>query len=386
MAIQHSSAFKRQLLAYPIALGMAGTVAIFVLHEFSWSAAFTAAGLLVLCALMGIRQKAQYEASIRFIEDYLAAQVAFGSTIVPVWQGHIESSREQTEKAINALSDRFGGIVDKLDEALRSAAMESGSAQDSDQGMAQLFARGQQDLASILQAQQESMTSMVNTLKKVQNLDSFIVELNSMAEDVGLIAHQCNLLSLNAAIEAARAGEQGRGFAVVAKEFRTLSIRSGETGKHIAEKAAVISAAIRDACQVVEGSADQRESRSAAMHDTVERVLNDFKGLTEGLNRSSTLLQQESVGIQREVNQALVELQFQDRVSQILTQVTKNLDRLPLILQEQKEQYTLTHTLAPLDAQALLAELKKTYVMEDQHVIHQGGKVEQKKTMDISFF
>jgi methyl-accepting chemotaxis protein len=39
-----------------------------------------------------------------------------------------------------------------------------------------------------------------------------------------------------------------------------------------------------------------------------------------------------------------------------------------------------------MDAQAMLAELQKTYVMADQHVIHQGGKVEQKNVTDISFF
>jgi methyl-accepting chemotaxis protein len=38
------------------------------------------------------------------------------------------------------------------------------------------------------------------------------------------------------------------------------------------------------------------------------------------------------------------------------------------------------------DAELLLTELKKTYVMADQHVIHQGGKVEQSNVKDISFF
>jgi methyl-accepting chemotaxis protein len=92
------------------------------------------------------------------------------------------------------------------------------------------------------------------------------------------------------------------------------------------------------------------------------------------------------MGIQSEVNQALVELQFQDRVSQIMTQVNKNMDRLPGVLQEQADQFAQTHTLEPLNADDLLAELKKTYVMADQHIIHQGGKVEQKNTTDISFF
>jgi methyl-accepting chemotaxis protein len=203
---------------------------------------------------------------------------------------------------------------------------------------------------------------------------------------VAHIAHQSNLLSLNAAIEAARAGDLGRGFAVVAKEFRTLSNKSGETGKHIAEKVGLISAAIADACQVVEESAEARESRAQTSQETIARVLSDFNGITGALQRSSTLLKTESIAIQTEVNQALVQLQFQDRVSQIMTQVNKSIDSLPTILQEQLLAYQQTHQLQRLDSETLLQNLQKTYVMADQHIIHHGGKVAQKGTTDISFF
>jgi methyl-accepting chemotaxis protein len=223
-------------------------------------------------------------------------------------------------------------------------------------------------------------------LEKVQGLDSFIVELNSMAGDVAQIAHQSNLLSLNAAIEAARAGELGRGFAVVAKEFRTLSAKSGETGKHIAEKVAIISAAIAEACKVVEDTVEQRESRVATTEASIGRVLSELRGITDALERSSGLLKGESKSIQTEINQALVQLQFQDRVSQIMTQVNKSIDTLPTILRQQLQHYQETHQLERLDSETLLAELQKSYVMADQHVIHQGGKVDQKNTTDISFF
>ncbi len=374
------------MLMYPLALGVLGSVAIFVLHELSWSAAFTALGLIAVCTLMGLRLAAQQKAFLASIEDYLAGQLAFGEQVVPVWKGHIESSREQMESAINSLSDRFGGIVDKLDEALRTAALETDTIDDQDKGMLSLFSRSEQELGAILEAQKASAASMQRMIEKVQGLDSYIVELHSMAGDVAQIAHQSNLLSLNAAIEAARAGDLGRGFAVVAKEFRTLSTKSGDTGKHIAEKVGIISAAIADACQVVQDSAGQREERALAAQETITRVLSDFSGITGALQRSSSLLKKESQGIQTEVNQALVQLQFQDRVSQIMTQVNKSIDSLPTILREQLEAYAQTHQLERLDSEALLRELQKSYVMADQHVIHQGGKVEQKSTTDISFF
>jgi methyl-accepting chemotaxis protein len=42
--------------------------------------------------------------------------------------------------------------------------------------------------------------------------------------------------------------------------------------------------------------------------------------------------------------------------------------------------------LALLDSDAFLTELKKSYVMKDQHVVHDGGKVAAKDDTEITFF
>lgn len=368
-----------------LGLGLLGAVAVLVAGGLTALAGALAGGLLVVGALLGRKLVAQRQATQQAIEDYLAGQTQFGEELVPVWQNHIESSRSQMETAVNALSDRFGGIVDKLEVALRTATQQTDNI-DNSAGLVAIIEKSEQDLGALIAVQQATMGNMEGMLTKVQGLDRFITQLQDMASDVARIAQQTNLLALNAAIEAARAGELGRGFAVVAKEFRMLSNQSGESGRKIAETVKVISAAIVDTCTVVRESVVAEDSSLEAAQATINRVMADFKGITEAYQGSSDLLQAESMSIQAEVNQALVQMQFSDRVSQIMTQVNKHLERLPQVLQEQHQQYAQSHVLQPLDAQALLAELKKTYVMADQHVIHEGGQVAQSNTTDISFF
>jgi len=321
------------------------------------------------------------------VADHLVGQAEFAQEVVPVWNGHIESSREQMETAINQLSERFGSIVDKLDVTVRTATQETAAYEGSGSDLGAVFNKSQQDLGALIAVQKSAMSNMEAMLVKVQGLDRFIVELQEMASDVARIAQQTNLLALNAAIEAARAGDLGRGFAVVAKEFRMLSNQSGETGRKIAEKVKIISAAIVDTCTVVRESVAAEDNTLETAHGTIDQVLTDFKNITDSFQRSGTLLHDESISIQSEINNALVQLQFQDRVSQIMTQVMKNLGHLPEVLQQQRDQFAQSSQLQPLDAQEMLVEMKKSYVMADQHVIHEGGKVQQHNSAtDISFF
>jgi len=371
---------------YPASLGAAGAGAVLISGGLTWLGASLAAMLAAAGAAAAFKMASRRTVPQQAAERYLAAQQLFGEKVVPVWAGHIETSRTQMESAISALSEDFSRIVGQLDEAVHSAGAATESIEDDGNGLVAVFAHSERQLAGVVASQKAAMSSMTAMLDKVQGLDRFIAELHDMAADVAKIAAQSNLLALNAAIEAARAGELGRGFAVVANEFRMLSNQSGDTGKRIAEKVAVISEAIRGTCQAATESVRQEDGAMAESEAAIEQVLGGFRKVTDALLESSSLLKKESVGIKGEVSEALVQLQFQDRVNQILTQVKASIEQLPAVLAHNREQFMRYGELQPLDPAGLLGDMKKNYVMSDQRAVHDGNEVRKASGSDITFF
>ena len=69
-----------------------------------------------------------------------------------------------------------------------------------------------------------------------------------------------------------------------------------------------------------------------------------------------------------------------------MRQAITRIGRIPPLMQEQAEIYAQSGLLRPLDTEGLLTELKKTYVMSDQHKAHQGEVVAKSEETEITFF
>jgi methyl-accepting chemotaxis protein len=367
-------------------LGVAGGLSTWAASGWSpW--ALLGGGLLIGAGLAVDRHRtAQDRRQRASTTAFMRGNEALGRDLLPVWGGHIESSRQQMETAISELSQRFGGIVDRLDQAMKASTVAADSNDGAEQGMVAVFDRSTRELNAVIESLREAMASNGAMHQEVQNLGRFIVELQQMAAEVANIASQTNLLAINAAIEAAHAGETGRGFSVLAQEVRKLSAMSGETGRRMTDKVNLVGEAIANARRSAEDSAVREAASITTCERSIHTVMSGFHGVTTALVESADVLKRESMGIQSEICEALVQLQFQDRVSQVMSHVRENMARLPDELSAGREAFERDGELRPVDTAALLAELQKTYAMAEEHTTHGGGSVKAPAAEEITFF
>ncbi|MET3131613.1 methyl-accepting chemotaxis protein [Oxalobacteraceae bacterium GrIS 1.11] len=372
---------------YPALLSLVGAVLILVFGGWRWESVTLALALGAAGALASRHSAARQPQAQQAIEAYLLSRQDFGEKVATVWSAHIESSRTQMEAAVCSLAERFSGIVEKLEQAVQASGAATESVEASGSGLVAVFAKSERELGSVLALLESTTSSKAMMIDKIQGLEHFIKKLQQMAADVASIAAQTNLLALNAAIEAARAGETGRGFAVVATEVRMLSNRSAETGRHIAQQVGLINDAIVATCQASEASMRDEARSMQTSGAVIGTVLSDFRSVTDALVHSSSLLKDESIGIKAEVAEALVQLQFQDRVSQIMSHVKQNIERMPDYLQGNQHEFAQDQALRQLDSVALLAELASTYAMAEERALHGGAKAAVPKQDDeVTFF
>ena len=300
--------------------------------------------------------------------------------VIPVWTKQIETARAETERSVIALVALFSGMAATLEATVRASG----------QAAEQLDGQGTGGIVSVVNQTSTELAQVVNSLKIAQQSRTSMVdetkyaeELKVMVEGVQQIALQMKILTLNGAIEAARAGEAGRGFGVLANEMRRLSGIAGDLGINMAKKMEIITAAF----STISREADERSGADASSVNRAEQVIDNvltrFRTVTAQLSESAQSMQRESAGIRKEVSDALVALQFQDRVNQILAHVGENMDALS------REIAALGATAEagdPLDINAWLTGMEQHFTTEEEIHNLRGSNGMVTRPRNIDFF
>jgi methyl-accepting chemotaxis protein len=277
--------------------------------------------------------------------------------VLPVWLEHVSTVKTQTEQAITQLVISFSSITGQFEAAGFKGA--NGVTED-EHATFSLLTLCERQLHPVISTMSKILDSKASLVACVHELAAATTELQQMASSVTQIAAHTNLLAINAAIEAARAGESGRGFAVIAQEIRRLSQDSAGTGRQITDRMAQVSKIMKTTMD----TANQADAHDRTAIELSGSVVRDVLSHVRELAANAEAMRGQGNVIRGDIENLLLNLQFQDRVSQISSAVENDMARL--------NQVIATAELLPPPEQWMQG-LQTLYTTNEQRDMHDRG-------------
>ncbi|RQW89990.1 MAG: methyl-accepting chemotaxis protein [Geobacter sp.] len=144
---------------------------------------------------------------------------------------HISRGAENQAEMVSKSSKVIHEMAISIELVAKRAREASGAARET----SLTARRGGEQSKELLEKMRGFFDRVEQSGRQFMEFNAKLQRVGKIADFIGDVARQTNMLALNASIEAARAGEYGKGFAVVAEEVRKLSEGAGRSAEDILE-------------------------------------------------------------------------------------------------------------------------------------------------------
>ncbi len=283
----------------------------------------------------------------------------------PIWTKQIETCSQTLMTELEAIANTFSSIVEQLAQ-VKNTTHTNLIGLTGGENSFNLTA----EMNHVSETLKTAVSHQNDAAQEIKGLTPLSEQLEVMAKNVSEIASQTNLLALNAAIEAARAGESGRGFAVVADEVRKLATDSAKIGTEMVEQSEAIRNKISSVLQLTSDRADQETKMIAQAENSLANTIEQYQTVIQQFQGSSAELMSASDNIENNINETLVALQFQDRVTQILDNVNKSIIQISENIDNSIAQFNPGQQQTPINANKWLNNLTHNYTTTEERQHH----------------
>ncbi|MCA1325311.1 chemotaxis protein [Herbaspirillum sp. alder98] len=274
--------------------------------------------------------------------------------VLPVWRGHVELARTQTQSAIDTLTTRFAGINERLGRS-RQLSQDARSAE-----LQQLLQGAGEQLGVLAKALESVLASRQSLQGKLEGLAAANDEIRQLALQNEQLAGQTGVSDLLSSQQS----------------WQELAERAAANSRQIVLRTKAARQQIQAAVMAAADLPDGADGIVEHSHAAIDRVLAGFGQAATTLANTVDQMAAENRAVDQEVSDILVNLQFQDRISQILAQLQGDIVRL---------QDSAPAAALP-SPQQWLAELEKTYTTPEQRQVHAGGGARPTLQSQVDFF
>ena len=240
----------------------------------------------------------------------------------------IASIQEDITQSVGDVCDSFAGIAATSKETLHLVTSVIGQKED-DESQSDLVQQVSSCLGQVLSSLRSSTESSLELSLQIDDVDTHLKQIDESLRDIHSIGRKAKLVALNGSIEAARAGDRGKAFSVVAEETKHLATHAAAASSRISGTIDLLAEsfetmagrlrdrAVRDQEDTIRNEQAARNSLEAlaGIHD-VTRIMSKIEEISKGLNL--------------QISNSIMAMQFQDRVDQRLSHIVETINELCL--------------------------------------------------------
>ncbi|MEE9354007.1 MAG: hypothetical protein V3U75_00300, partial [Methylococcaceae bacterium] len=130
-------------------------------------------------------------------------------------------------------------------------------------------------------------------------------------------------------------------------------------------------------------AAEQETKMVEDAENALKMVIDNFQTVTQNFDASAQHLLRSSDTIENNIGQTLVALQFQDRITQILENVTKNITQITTKIDDSISQFKTGNQQQPIDARSWLNDLRHDLTTREERT-HYGEVIETEAAQGAS--
>jgi methyl-accepting chemotaxis protein len=256
--------------------------------------------------------------------------------VLPLLSTQLRETAQEIQASVATVCENFQDMAKRTRDTVHQASTLV-SDRAAPGNVAAMFETSRVTLGHLLNRMEHSDQLSLQAIGRMEEVELVMRQVTTLLGELDRIAVSNRLLAVNAKIQAAQLGMRGAGFGVVADEVSSLSRRSNQ----LTEQADIMLRALGVKMSgVAEGLRQQAAGDHKRARDSRSEVEAALDGLEGAHGQMETLLSAAAANGERlavDIAEAVMGLQFQDRVDQRIHHVVKALEEMHTCLAEEAQ-------------------------------------------------